>query len=763
MSRLVRVLAAIAALTLAITVISATTSPRSAEAATASQFNPGMIISDALFFDGTAMTADSVQNFLNSQVKSCAAGYTCLKSYTMDTAGRAANGTLCAALGATTAESAASVIARVGAACGISQKALLVLLQKEQGLVTSTSPSSGAYRAATGYGCPDTSACDSTYYGFFNQVYMAALQFKRYAAKPANWNHVAGRVNNIRVHPNAACGASSVLIQNQATAGLYNYTPYTPNAAALTNLYGTGDGCSSYGNRNFWRYYTDWFGSTTTSDIVRSADNAAVYLVSGGVKYYVPSMEILGILSPLGSVSYVSNAYLNGLETGPNAGRVFRGPDGSIYFIDAGIKLPFVSCQQVYDYGGSCDATGYVQLTAAQVAVYVNGPALSSVLGTTAGSRYYVKNGVKSEILDDASQLAAGIPLGLNVLTEAALSQLPVGNPIVRDSVFVGVRGTDKVSFVTTAGQQALSSGAAVVAGAQSKIAGSLNQASMSKIAARGSFTGAITADNGQRRLISLENTAVITAGSVLDQLASTAVSPALSAVYSGSGSVGVGSFIKAVDSSTIYLVAQANIRPVSSWNALTAIAPGGDTSFRTVSAEVVAALPVGPSVLEIGGLYRTSSNPAVYMIDGASKKIPVSTFNEPVALGFSSLYFVSDADLAAYSASAVPLGYGVTCGQASYVSAGGSLHSLVGPAVAAYALTTTALDAATCARLSIGAPASEFVRVPSGVIYKMENGKKRPFSSLASYNAANAAAGFPGWLSVPAAFTDSYATGPAL
>ncbi len=27
-------------------------------------------------------------------------------------------------------------------------------------------------------------------------------------------------------------------------------------------MYGTGDGCSAYGNRNFWRYYTDWFGST---------------------------------------------------------------------------------------------------------------------------------------------------------------------------------------------------------------------------------------------------------------------------------------------------------------------------------------------------------------------------------------------------------------------------------------------------------------------------------------------------------------------
>ena len=53
-----------------------------------------------------------------------------------------------------------------------------------------------------------------------------------------------------------------VYIQNQATAGLYNYTPYRPNQAALDAGYGTGDSCSAYGNRNFWLYFTDWFGST---------------------------------------------------------------------------------------------------------------------------------------------------------------------------------------------------------------------------------------------------------------------------------------------------------------------------------------------------------------------------------------------------------------------------------------------------------------------------------------------------------------------
>src|SRR5699024_1304734 len=43
-------------------------------------------------------------------------------------------------------------------------------------------------------------------------------------------------------------------------------TPYQPNKAALAAGYGIGDACSAYGNRNFYNYYTDWFGPTHGGD-----------------------------------------------------------------------------------------------------------------------------------------------------------------------------------------------------------------------------------------------------------------------------------------------------------------------------------------------------------------------------------------------------------------------------------------------------------------------------------------------------------------
>ncbi|WP_237739287.1 hypothetical protein [Microbacterium yannicii] len=212
------------------------------------------------------MDAGGVQGFLNQRVRSCSAGYTCLKDYRQNTDNRPVD-RYCDGYTGRANESAAQIIDNVARSCGISQQVLLVLLEKEQSLVTSTAPSAWAYSAATGQGCPDTAPCDAATSGFFYQVYYAARQYEIYRLSPASWGYQAGRWNNILYHPEASrnCGSARVYIENQATAGLYIYTPYTPNAAALNNLYGTGDGCSSYGNRNFWRLFTDWFGSTRSA------------------------------------------------------------------------------------------------------------------------------------------------------------------------------------------------------------------------------------------------------------------------------------------------------------------------------------------------------------------------------------------------------------------------------------------------------------------------------------------------------------------
>lgn len=238
-----------------------------------SKFQAGNIVSDAVFFDKGTMSESQIQDFLQSKVPTCRSGYTCLKDW-YDTSRTTTSDAMCGAYSGGERERASRIIYKVAQACGINPQVILVMLQKEQGLVNHTWPSDWRYTIAMGQGCPDTAACDTRYYGFFNQVYGAAWQLKRYA-NPAGTSqyftwYAPGKTWNVRWHPNASCGSAPVTIANQATANLYYYTPYQPNAAALRAGYGEGDACSSYGNRNFYQYFTDWFGSTQTSSAARS-------------------------------------------------------------------------------------------------------------------------------------------------------------------------------------------------------------------------------------------------------------------------------------------------------------------------------------------------------------------------------------------------------------------------------------------------------------------------------------------------------------
>lgn len=220
-------------------------------------FNPGNLISDDEFFDSAALSVSQIQEFLNQHGDKCS-GSACLKNARFTVAHEAGDG-LCEEYKESGKKSGAEIIHSVAATCGISQKVLLVMLEKEQGLVSTTEPSEQKFNSALGLSCPDTAACDKKYSGFFKQVYGAAHRFKYYQANPYEYSYHARSINYVQYAPSTACGGTDVYIENEATALLYIYTPYQPNSASLKAGWSTGDGCSSYGNRNFVKLYEAWF------------------------------------------------------------------------------------------------------------------------------------------------------------------------------------------------------------------------------------------------------------------------------------------------------------------------------------------------------------------------------------------------------------------------------------------------------------------------------------------------------------------------
>jgi uncharacterized protein with LGFP repeats len=281
----------------------------------ASSFRPGMIISDSLFYNGAAMSSAEIQSFLDGKVGVCQNGK-CLNVATIAYPGRArevsskTGNLICEAIPAGTVL-ASELIYRAQVACGISAKVILVTLQKEQSLVTNSAPTDYALRWAMGMACPDTAACDTAFAGLGTQIVTGTRQLKVYRA--AAFMRQPGQ-HFIGWHPNSECGGTILNIENFATAALYNYTPYQPNAAALANLRGIGDLCSSYGNRNFWRFYNEWFGPT-----IDMTGEIAVYYATG------------------------SNATRLGSPTGASSAWTAGGVTGELQYFELGIVLSSAS------------------------------------------------------------------------------------------------------------------------------------------------------------------------------------------------------------------------------------------------------------------------------------------------------------------------------------------------------------------------------------------------------------------------------------
>lgn len=344
------------------------------QAANAWAFDPGYIISDWQMGNYNSMSEADIQNFL-TRMNPCndrdyakyqreSSNYPWKTWYWNDNEGhftclsQERFGETWTEVGA--GETAAHIIWQAAQDYHVNPQVLLVVLEKENGLVTDTYPNSYNYRTAMGYGCPDGAPCEDEYFGFKKQVRKAAGLFHEVLS--GGWTNYELGVNNIKYHPtNPVCGTATVNIRNLATSALYRYTPYVPNNAALAAGYGIGDECSSYGNRNFYMYFEDWFGGIKDEEYAMPASSnieEGVYTIKSAINTN-KAMDIFD-----GSKSNNANVQLyDNNNTGAQKWKIKNNNDGTYTLInpqsnkaldvDNASKVRGTNVK-IYDQNGSC-------------------------------------------------------------------------------------------------------------------------------------------------------------------------------------------------------------------------------------------------------------------------------------------------------------------------------------------------------------------------------------------------------------------------
>jgi hypothetical protein len=392
-----------------LTVILATASLCRAQT-TDPNFDPNYIISDAEIFNYNAMDASDIQNFLQSKGSYLAA-------YTVTNP----NTGLC--------ETAAQAIYDVCQTNKISPRFVLVLLQKEQGLIENPSPSQANLDWATGYGCPDTGGCNPRWQGFWKQINSATLQFYDYMVNPFEYSYKIGNTytfqNTCTAYDNQP--SSMVTPYNLATAALYNYTPHVFN-----------------GNYNFYVLWQKYFARNyPDGSLLQIKGDKTVWLIEDGKKRAFSSISVLASRFDVNQIIQVENADMDKFGLGtpikfPNYSLI-RSPRGTVYLLVDDQKRGFASRAVFKTFGynpaeviaaGWDDINSYADgapLTA--TSTYPTGALLQD---KKTGGVYWVYGGKKAPI-EDKGLLSFAKFRNKKIIkaTEQELAQYPTTDPIL--------------------------------------------------------------------------------------------------------------------------------------------------------------------------------------------------------------------------------------------------------------------------------------------------------------------------------------------
>lgn len=726
----------------------------------ASEFNPGRIIDDEIFYDAGAMrSASEVQRFIEQHTPPCdtwgtgrsgygnltraqyatqvrgwhGPPYACLQNYhenprTGENSFSRGGGSFPGGV------SAGQIIWDAAQKYQINPQVLLVLLRKESAgpLFADAWPLRSQYTYAMGYGCPDSGPnfsanCQANQAGFYKQVEMAAWQLRKYRNEIKSYNYQPGRVNRILYNPNPACGARDVYIENYATASLYIYTPYVPNDAALAAYPGEAH-CGAYGNRNFFYMFKEWFGSTSVnSSLLRSYNNATVYLVGDNVKYPIPNYDTLAALSPLGGVGFVSQSYLDKIPTGHVANRLIHAPDGTIYFYDSGIRLAFTTCAMVQQYGMSCGDG--MKLKESQVNRFYHGPRMIHGYKTTNGKWFYIQNGQRREVLDEKSLTLQQYDKSHNILNEAAIDHIPYGEPVIRDASLVE-DGLGRYRLVSDGVLHDIKNSEYVKKAFQVLGGGTLQQASIDKLkkSSRVVDDYVKTADGNTYLITSQGRKKVPTPQTI--PVEPVLVSNEVANALPGDGALGNTIILKASDNGTVYVLESGQKRPIVAMEDVFSIAKTKQPFIAWLSGSTIQKIPTGNTIFSPGRMVKAPSSGTVYVSDGYDTLIPLSHFDQATEIGVESdLRQVDDGVVKKYKISNKVLSPYVYCEGQTYLGISGVLYKMSLPDHGAYRLQSR-----TCEMLTVKQTTPQFLAGSNGTIYQLENKTVKPIASYQTY-----------------------------
>ncbi|MFA6296245.1 MAG: hypothetical protein WC663_02755 [Patescibacteria group bacterium] len=380
----------------------------------AAYFNPDNILTDEEYTNSKSLTTSAIQRFLIKKGSELA-----VLQY---------NG-----------KSVAKIFHDSAVKYGINPKLLIATAQKEQSTITDSSLSDYQKKYLMGYAVFDRfNPIQYKYQGIPKQIDSAAWQFRQYIDNPSYYGYQKGLTKT-------TSDGYTVTPKNNATAGLYNYTPHA----------GLGKGAtvddSGNGNFLFWQIWTNWFANYyPNGTLLKIEGDDTLYVLQGEKKKPFLSDRIITTSKYKDTQAVVLSAdqdkYLTGKPT------IF--PDGTLlydqnnnYFIISHKKIRrFQSLDVMKKLGYHKTNAQFIDQKGKdyyEKDLRIKEDVVFPIDGTviyekTSNIKYLLENSQKRPIISDKIYNNQFDSRNLVAVSKATLNKLETGSPILfRDGTLI--------------------------------------------------------------------------------------------------------------------------------------------------------------------------------------------------------------------------------------------------------------------------------------------------------------------------------------
>ncbi len=379
----------------------------------AATFNPGFILSDHELTDYTSMSMNQIRDFLKRK-GSALANYVdkTVRMYVYQ------------------------IIYDVSRVYKINPKYVLVLLQKEQSLITDPNPSQGQLDWATGYGCPDSGGCNPKYKGLANQIDWGTGGTRYYLDHPEEFKYQVGQTYEI--------DGQKVTIANNATRALYIYTPHI------------------HGNKILHTLWNKWFAlEYPDGSLLQNALDGGIWLIQNGTRRPFLTKSAFVSRYSFDKVITVKPEDLEKYEIGAPIKyaqySLLQIPSGGIYLLEDDKLRPIMSRKAFRLLGFNPEEVTKVELKdiadmpkGEPITMESSYPTGALLQDNTTGGVYYVKNGKKYPIWSKKLIDLYYSHKKITPVDPDELAQYPTGKPVkLQDGELVKSHNDPTVYFIS--------------------------------------------------------------------------------------------------------------------------------------------------------------------------------------------------------------------------------------------------------------------------------------------------------------------------